>query len=52
VDPSVESICQALLMASTNDDLVDKASEINLRVARERLDSTMIKEKLIKFYSA
>ncbi len=51
VDPSVESICQALLVASTDDDLVDKASEINLKVARERLDSTIINEKLKKFYS-
>jgi glycosyltransferase involved in cell wall biosynthesis len=51
VNPSVDNICQALLVASTDDDLVDKASEINLRVARERLDSTTINEKLKKFYS-
>ena len=51
VDPSIESICQALLAASSDDDLVDKASQINLRVARERLDVAVINEKLTNFYS-
>jgi glycosyltransferase involved in cell wall biosynthesis len=51
VDPSIESICQALLAASSDDDLVDKASQINLRVARERLDVAVINDKLANFYS-
>ena len=51
VDPSIESICQALLAASSDDDLVDKASQINLRVARERLDVAVINDKLTNFYS-
>ena len=51
VDPSIESICQALLAASSDDDLVDKASQINLRVARKRLDVAAINGKLTNFYS-
>ena len=52
VDPSIESICQALLTASTNDDLVDVASEINLKLVRNKLDKTVLNEKIIKFYSS
>jgi glycosyltransferase involved in cell wall biosynthesis len=52
VDPSTESICRALLTASTNDDLVDTASEINLKLVRNKLDKTVLDEKIIKFYSS
>lgn len=52
VDPSIESICQALITASANDDLVDAASEINLKLVRNKLDKTVLNEKIIKFYSS
>jgi glycosyltransferase involved in cell wall biosynthesis len=51
VEASIESICQALLVASSNDDLVDAASDINLKLVRNKLDKTVLNDQLIKFYS-
>jgi glycosyltransferase involved in cell wall biosynthesis len=50
VEASIESISNALLIASTNDELVDFASDINIKLVREKLDESVINEKLIKFY--
>ena len=51
VEASIESICQALLVASTNDELVDAASEINLQLVRNKLDMAVLNDKLVRFYS-
>jgi glycosyltransferase involved in cell wall biosynthesis len=51
VEANIESISQALLVASTNDELVDAASEINLKLVRNKLDKTFLNDKLIRFYT-
>jgi glycosyltransferase involved in cell wall biosynthesis len=47
-DPEV--IAKAILQAVTKDDLVDKAALINCQAARERLDTSVIKPKVIAMY--
>lgn len=45
-----EPVARALRRALTDDGLVDRAAEINLRTARQRLDERIIAEKIRSFY--
>lgn len=45
-----EAVARALRRALTDDEMVDRAAEINLRVARERLDMAVIKPRVIEMY--
>jgi glycosyltransferase involved in cell wall biosynthesis len=47
-DPDV--IEKAIRLAISDNDLVDKASEINLQTVKDRLDQSMLKPKVIEFY--
>ena len=47
-DPDV--IEKAIRRALTDDELVDKASEINYRVAGERPDHIMLRSKAVEMY--
>jgi hypothetical protein len=49
-DPDVIGI--ALRAGLTDDDLVDKAAEINWQVALARLDGTVLKQKAIDMYNS
>ncbi len=45
-----EPIAQAIRRAVTDDDLVDRAAEINARVASEHLDSAVVKPRSLEMY--
>jgi glycosyltransferase involved in cell wall biosynthesis len=48
-DPDI--IEMAIRTALLNDELVNKAAEINWRVTQERLDGDLLKQKAIDMYS-
>jgi glycosyltransferase involved in cell wall biosynthesis len=43
-------IAESIRRAVTDDALVDKASEINLKVARARLDTSVVKPQVVEMY--
>jgi len=45
-----EPIAAAIRRALTDDDLVDRAAELNAQTARERLDYSIIKPQVVKMY--
>jgi hypothetical protein len=47
-DPEI--IERAIRTAMTDDDLVNRAAEINWDVARSRLDDTLLKHKAVEMY--
>ena len=47
-DPPV--VAEMLRRALADDTLVNRAAEINLQTARERLDASMIKPQVVKWY--
>ena len=50
ISPNVDLVISALKRALDDDELVDKAAEINQTVAVNRLDNEQIKNKLANFY--
>jgi hypothetical protein len=45
-----ELIAQAIRRALSDDSMVDRAAEINARVAKERLDTNILSQQVIKIY--
>jgi hypothetical protein len=53
VDPeSVSSIEQALRKALADDTLVDRAAEINLQLVSQKLDTVVVKPKVVEMYKS
>lgn len=45
-----EAVAQAIRRALTDDDLVDRAAEINARIVREQLSDEVVRPKVIRMY--
>jgi hypothetical protein len=39
-----------MIVALTNDTLVDSACDINLEICRQRIDDMVVKQKIIRMY--
>ncbi len=49
---NIDVIADAIKIAINNDDLINKAADLNYLIAREKLDNEIIQPKVIKMYTA
>jgi glycosyltransferase involved in cell wall biosynthesis len=46
-----ERVAEAIRLAVTNDDLINRSAEVNYRIAQKRIDNSVINPQIIALYS-